>query len=134
MNAITWPGIVTLLNVVLLSALAALVAKARVRYGVKAPATTGDPAFERAFRVQMNTLENTVAFLPALWLAALTNPGLVAPAAGAVWLAGRVLYAQAYLKDPASRSGGFSISLLALVVLIIYAAIGLLRPLLTAAA
>ena len=29
-----------------------------------------DPAFERAYRVQMNTLESTVMFLPTLWLAA----------------------------------------------------------------
>jgi len=134
MNAITWPGIITLLTLVLLIWVAALVGKARVRYGIKAPATTGDPAFERAFRVQMNTLENAVLFLPALWLAALTNPGLVPAVVGLIWLAGRVLYALAYRKDPAKRSAGFGIGFFALLVLMIDAAVGLLRPLFAAAA
>ena len=64
------PVLVVLLNVLLLFATGLVVAGARGRYGLKAPATTGHPGFERAFRVQMNTLEHTVVFLPTLWLAA----------------------------------------------------------------
>jgi len=44
------------------------VAKARVKFGVKVPAITGHPDFERVFRVQMNTLEWMPIFLPSLWL------------------------------------------------------------------
>ena len=36
-----------------------------------APAMTGHPDFERAVRIQANTLEFMVIFLPSLWLAAL---------------------------------------------------------------
>jgi hypothetical protein len=32
------------------------VGEARIKYKVRAPATTGDEHFERAYRVQMNTL------------------------------------------------------------------------------
>ena len=32
---------------------------ARTKTGVKVPATSGHPEFERAFRIQMNTLECT---------------------------------------------------------------------------
>lgn len=40
------------------------VARARVAYGVKLPAISGNPDFERVFRVQMNTLEWLPIFLP----------------------------------------------------------------------
>ena len=40
--------------------------QARGRFGVAAPATTGHPVFERYFRVQMNTIEQLVLFLPGL--------------------------------------------------------------------
>lgn len=44
----------------------AMVAKARGTYGVKAPATTGNEIFERYFRVQMNSLESLIIFIPAM--------------------------------------------------------------------
>ena len=43
-----------------------LVGRMRGKHDVKAPAVTGAPEFERAFRVQMNTLEQFVLFLPVL--------------------------------------------------------------------
>ena len=47
------------------------VSKARVAFGIKVPATSGNPDFERVFRVQMNTLEWMPIFLPSLWLFAI---------------------------------------------------------------
>jgi len=86
--------------------------------------------FERAFRVQMNTLENTVIFLPALWLCALFVGPLVATALGGVWLVGRVWYAVAYLREPKSRGGGFVLAFVAWAGLMIAASWGVLRGLL----
>lgn len=43
---------------------------ARRKSGLKAPAMTGSPKFERMYRVQTNTLETMVAFLPSLFIAA----------------------------------------------------------------
>ena len=77
--------------------------RARGRYGVKAPAVTGHEGFERAYRVQMNTLELLVALLPALYVAGhYWSPALVA-GTGAVYLVGRLLYARAYLRDPSGN-------------------------------
>ena len=64
-----WPALVTLATLLLLFGCVWLVSAARGRHKVRAPATTGPEEFERAYRVQMNTLENAVIFLPALWLA-----------------------------------------------------------------
>lgn len=88
-----------------------LVGRARGRYGVKAPAVTGSEPFERAYRVQMNTLELLVALLPSMYLAARYWPPAWAAAAGVVYLVGRQLYARAYVKDPARRGLGFLLSI-----------------------
>lgn len=87
------------------------VGQARARYGVKAPAVTGHEMFERAYRVQMNTLEVLLIFLPGLWLAARHWSPLLVAGLGVVYLIGRQLYQRAYLRDPASRSLGFLLSM-----------------------
>lgn len=99
----------------------ALVGRARGLYGVKAPATSGNEHFERAYRVQMNTLEQLVGFLPALYLASVYWPDAIVAAIGAVYLLGRVLYRQAYVADPAKRGPGFLLTILPTFVLLIAA-------------
>jgi hypothetical protein len=91
------PALAVLLTVLLAIWTTVLVGNARRRHGIKAPATTGNPDFERVFRVQMNTLESTVAFLPCLWLAThYWNPAW-AGSIGVVWVAGRIWYAIGYM-------------------------------------
>ncbi len=87
------------------------VGQARQKYGVMAPAVTGHELFERAYRVQMNTLEVLVLFLPALWLAAQHWAPMLVAALGAVYLVGRGVYARSYVQDPASRGLGFVLSI-----------------------
>ena len=84
-----YTALVTLLAVALYFYTGLLVAKARQKYGVKAPATTGNPDFERVFRVQMNTLEWMPIFLPLLWFFVLYVNDWGAALLGLVWLAGR---------------------------------------------
>lgn len=124
------PALVTLLTMLLLFGCMTAVGLARTRYGIEAPAISGDARFERAWRVQMNTLENTVMFLPALWLAAHYGFALWAGMAGLVWLLGRSWYALAYLKEASRRSAGFLLSMLAWAVLMALAAWGLGRAML----
>jgi len=113
MTSLPLASLVTLLVVLLLFFTALHTGRARVRYGIKAPAVTGHEMFERAFRIQMNTLENAVLMLPALWLyAGLIDDG-GAGLTGAIWLVGRVWYAIAYQKDPAKRGIGFGLGMLA---------------------
>ncbi len=130
MHTTTWPAILTLLTVVLLFWTSLLVGQARGKYGIKAPATTGNPDFERIFRVQMNTIEASVIFLPTLWLAGLYGTPLVVAVAGLVWVAGRVLYALGYMKEASKRSLGFGVAALGFVALLLDATIGLARSLL----
>jgi len=125
-----WPAIITLLTLVLLIGVAMNVGRYRARYGVAAPATTGHPLFERAYRVQMNTLENAVLFLPALWLAAQWGKPLLVAACGLVWIGARIFYALSYLKDPAKRGPGFGLAFLAVSVLMVIAAKGIVLALL----
>jgi glutathione S-transferase len=116
--------IVTALALLQYLTFAALVGRAQVRYGVKAPATTGHEVFERFYRVQMNTLELLVVFLPALWLAArYWSPTLVS-GIGAIYLVGRVVYFRAYTREPARRSLGFNLSLGPAVLLLLVALVG----------
>ena len=121
-----WPALVTLATLALQFGCAWYVGYARGRYKVSAPATTGPIEFECAFRVQMNTLENAVLFLPALWLAAIYFSPHIAALVGAVWLAARIWYAFAYARNPKSRGAPFVIAYASWGLLMIFAAWGVL--------
>jgi glutathione S-transferase len=112
-----YTALVTLMACLFLFATGLAVARARRTTGLKAPATTGHPDFERAYRVQMNTLEWIAIMLPALWLFALYVSDRWAAAIGMVWIAGRVLYMITYLAAAETRGRGFLVQLLATVVL-----------------
>jgi glutathione S-transferase len=85
------------------------VGKARATYGIKAPAISGNPDFERVLRVQMNTLEWMPIFLPALWLFAIYISDVLAAALGVVWIAGRIVFMIGYTKAASKRGSGFAI-------------------------
>jgi glutathione S-transferase len=96
------------------------VGSTRAKHDVKAPAMSGAPEFDRSFRVHYNTMEQLVVFLPALWLYAhMVNP-LWAAGFGVVYLIGRFVYRAAYLKDPASRSTGMTLSFLPGAIMLIW--------------
>jgi len=117
---------VTILAVLMLFYSSIPVGRARGKHGIKAPAMTGHEDMDRAVRVHMNTLEQFAIFLPLLWVATIyfTLIGWLAPALGIVWVVGRFIYMQAYLKDPAKRSAGFGITILASLGLLILSVIG----------
>ena len=101
------------------------VGRARGRLNVPAPATQGHPEFERLYRVQLNTLEWLVIFLPCLWLSAVLTSDLGMRATlwvaglGVLWIIGRYVYSEAYVKDPSTRSRGFGIQALATLLLLL---------------
>ena len=119
--------LVAVLAVLQLLMFAILVGRARGLYNVKAPATSGHEMFDRAYRVQMNTLELMVAFLPALYIAARYWPASYVAAAGAVYLVGRLVYWRSYTAAPASRGIGFALSMVPILVLLIAAMVGIVR-------
>ena len=101
--------------------------KARGTYKVSAPATTGNEMFERYFRVQMNTLELLVIFLPSIVLAGQYFGAYIAAGLGLIYLIGRMIYFVSYVKDPKSRSMGYGLSALPVMVLLVGAIIGAIR-------
>ena len=124
-----WIVLVSLAALIFYFATGLNVAGVRKKHGIMPPAMSGHAQVECALRVQGNTLEWLVIFLPALWLFGLYWPGSVAAGLGLAWIAGRYLYMTGYMKDPNARYPGFFIQTLACTVLVIGAAIGAVKGL-----
>ena len=104
-----YTAIVTLLAIALYFFLATRVAAARGKFGVRLPATSGNPHFERIYRVHVNTLEWMPTFLVPLWLCAIYLNDIAAAVLGLVWIGGRVLYYTGYREAAGKRLPGFFI-------------------------
>lgn len=100
--------------------------RARAKSGLLAPAMTGDEGFERMYRVQMNTLEVLVLFMPSLFIAAKYWPTMLVAGLGVVYLIGRFIYWRAYVGDPTNRALGFILSILPSIILAGLALVGIL--------
>lgn len=100
------------------------VGAARGRFGVKAPATAGHPDFERYYRIQMNTLEQLIIFLPSLWVFATYVSANWAAGLGLIFVIGRFMYFLGYSKAAEKRSWGFAVSSLPMLVLLVGGLVG----------
>ncbi len=105
------------------------VGRARYKYHCPAPATAGNEMFERYFRGQMNTLEQLIIFLPAVFLFAQQVSATWAAGLGAVYLVGRTLYFVGYVRDPKSRGPGFMLTMIANTVLVVGTLVAAVRGL-----
>ena len=105
-------------------------ARARVRCKIDAPATTGHPVFERYFRVQQNTMEQLIVFIPSMWLFGFYVSPLWAAGLGLLFVLGRALYLKAYVADPSTRSAGFGLSFLPNLILLLGGLVGAILSLL----
>lgn len=105
-------AIVVLVSLIQYTVFGALVGKARMTYKVEAPAVSGDPIFERYYRVHMNTLESLVLFLPSIFVFATYVSTDIAAALGVVFIIGRQMYLRSYVKDPKSRGAGYMLTFL----------------------
>jgi glutathione S-transferase len=123
-------ALVTLLAVIFYFWVCFRVGRARAKFGIKAPSTTGNPDFERFFRVQMNTLEWMPIFLPAMWLAAIYVNDIFAAVLGLVWIGGRVLYMRDYTEAAERRETGFFVQAIAAGLLWAAALIGVIKSML----
>jgi|SRR5882724_11424139 len=125
-----WVNLVTLCALLEYFVFGWLVGKARVTYGVKAPAMNGHEVFDRYFRVHYNTLELLIMFIPGLWIAAQYWNPLWMAAIGVVYLIGRIFYLRGYVSDPKSRHIGFLLSMAPIIALVLAGAVGAVRVLL----
>jgi len=110
-------ALVTLLAVGVYFYTGLLAGQARGKFNVKAPAIVGHPTFERAFRVQMNTLEWMPILLPSMWLLAFYGSDVTAAVLGIVWVGGRLIYIRGYMQAPEKRGTGFAVQATAAIVL-----------------
>lgn len=133
LNTLLFPSFVTVLTLILFFVITANVGRARVKYKVPVPQTAGDPDFERVFRVQQNTLEQLILFLPSLWIFSLFVSPTWGAVIGGVWIIGRILYAWGYYQEAEKRRLGFGINVLSVIVLLIGALFGIIRTFLTLA-
>jgi glutathione S-transferase len=120
-----WVSLVTIAALIVFFVVTINVGRARAKYGIKPPAMSGNPDFERVLRVQQNTLEQLSIFLPALWIFAnFVNP-IAAASLGAVWVVGRIIYAWGYYQAAEKRGPGFGISTMATIILILGSLVGI---------
>jgi glutathione S-transferase len=105
------------------------VGRARFKYSVPAPQTTGNPDFERVLRVQQNTLEQLIFFLPALWLFSFYVSEMWGSVLGIIWLVGRIAYAWGYYQAAEKRGLGFAISSLSGILLLLGSLIAIILKL-----
>lgn len=103
-----------------------LVGRARIEHKVDAPAVQGNEQFERVFRVQMNTMEQLICFIPSLLLANVYWSDTFVALVGIVYLVGRLIYRQTYIADPSKRTVGFLMTIVPTFVLLIAAILGAL--------
>jgi glutathione S-transferase len=101
--------------------------RARERTGVAAPAITGNEEFERYYRVQMNSVELLVAFIPAMLIGAMTLSIWLTAVLGLVYLIGRQLYYHAYVTEPKQRGLGFMLSLLPIIILLVGSIVSVIK-------
>ena len=97
----------------------------RGKFEVDAPKTVGNETWERMYRVQENTLEQLVIFIPTMvtFQMYVSEQWVLLP--GIAFVIGRQLYSHLYINDPKSRTAGMAISLLSNTVLLVGSLIGI---------
>ena len=119
----TYTAIVILLALLEYMVFVMAVGRARGKYEIAAPAVTGNEIFERYYRVQQNTVEQIVVFVPAIIAFAYFVGDMWAAGIGLVWIIGRYVYFRGYVAAPEKRGPGAMLTFIPNLVLVIGALI-----------
>ncbi len=106
-----------------------MVGFSRGKYEVSAPTTKGNEIWERKFRVQQNTAEQLIIFIPGIIAFATYVSPMWVLLPGVLFIIGRQLYCHLYQKDPSSRGPGFVLSFFSNVALVVGTLIGIVLSL-----
>jgi len=90
---------------------------------------TGNPDFERVLRVQQNTLEQLILFIPVLLLFSHYVSPVWGTVIGAIWLVGRIIYAWGYYQAAEKRFIGFGITSGSSIIMLLGSLIGIVLSL-----
>jgi hypothetical protein len=123
-----WIHLIILLALLQLLFFIILVGKARGKFNVVAPAITGHVDFERYYRVQMNTIELLVIFIPSIILASIYWSPYLMAILGLFYLIGRLLFLKAYIGGK-NRTVPFLMGLIPILLFVILGILGTLRAL-----
>ena len=124
-----WPSLITALTLLVYLVITINDGGARAKYKIPPPQMTGNPDFERVLRVQQNTLEQLVFFLPLLWLFSFYVSPVWGALIGAAWLVGRIVYAWGYYQAAEKRTISFGISSISSIVLLLGSLYGIILSL-----
>lgn len=119
-------AMVTVLALIEYLLLGVLVGRARLKHGIEAPATTGNPEFERYFRVHQNTLEALIVFIPAVWIFSLTVHYHFGVVLGLLFVIARIVYAAGYISAPGKREAGALMTFAINAILVLGSAVAIL--------
>jgi uncharacterized membrane protein YecN with MAPEG domain len=128
-NISAWTSLTIVMSLLLYLVTIVNVSRARAKYGVPVPQTTGNPDFERIMRVQQNTSEQLILFLPAFWLFSYYVNSIAGAVIGGIWLVGRSLYAWGYYQAAEKRFIGFGINSISTIVMLLGSLIGIISSL-----
>jgi uncharacterized membrane protein YecN with MAPEG domain len=124
-----WTSLIIALALLLYLVITINVGRARAKYSIPAPQMTGNPDFERFIRVQQNTLEQLVLFLPVLLLFSFYVSQTWGAVIGVFWLVGRIIYAWGYYQAAEKRMIGFAVSSFSSITLLLGSLIGIILTL-----
>ena len=127
LKLLIFPSLVTVITLIIYFVLIINVGRARSKYNVPVPQISGNPDFERVFRVQQNTVEQLILFVPSLWLFSLIISPVWGAGIGSIWVIGRIIYAWGYYQAAEKRIVGFAINSLCNMTLIIGSLVGIIK-------
>ncbi|ESP04391.1 hypothetical protein LOTGIDRAFT_237360 [Lottia gigantea] len=114
---LVFPGMVSILASYQIVTFAQRVSNVRNKVKLPFPQTTGNVAFERAFRAHQNSLEFIPVVMPSLWVSSIFFHPIPSSMVGLVYLYSRQKYFNGYSRSVEERLPGFKLGIKCIILL-----------------